>query len=117
MRVRSGIPPVRLMTRFSRWDDRGPRSLGSSLDALSNNLGLGASKSLGLLFAHWEEIVGSAMAHHVQPIRIDDRALVVSVDHPAWATQVHHLGDDLLDRVTEVTGATRAIRLEVRVKR
>ena len=48
------------------------------------------------------------MAGHVQPIRLDSEALVVSVDHPAWATQVRRLGDELLDRVAEETGARPA---------
>jgi predicted nucleic acid-binding Zn ribbon protein len=72
---------------------------------------------VGLLFARWTDIVGAAMADHVQPIRLDDETLVVSVDHPAWATQVRRMGDELLDRVVEVTGAARPARLEVRVRR
>ncbi len=49
----------------------GPRPLGGSLDAVSKQLGIGDSRSLGRLFAHWGEIVGPAMSGHVQPIRID----------------------------------------------
>ena len=97
--------------------EEGPRSLEASLDAVTRRLGLKDSKGLGRLFARWPEIVGAAMADHVQPIRLDNEALVVSVDHPAWATQVRHLGDDLLDRVAEETGAARPNRLEVRVRR
>ena len=41
----------------------------------------------------------------------------MSVDHPAWATQVRRLGDDSLDRVADETGAARPARLEVRVRR
>jgi predicted nucleic acid-binding Zn ribbon protein len=75
------------------------------------------SMGTGRLFARWNEIVGPAMAPHVQPIRVDRDALVVTVDHPAWATQVRHLGDDLLDRVSEESGVTRPLRLEVRIRR
>ena len=56
-----------------------------------------------------------AMAAHVRPVRLDADALVVSVDHPAWATQMRHLGDDLLDRVAEATGLARPARLDIRV--
>ncbi len=97
--------------------DRGPRPLESSLDAVSRSLGMSDSMGLGRLFARWNEIVGPAMAPHVQPIRVDRDALVVSVDHPAWATQVRHLGDDLLDRVSEEAGVPRPLRLEVRIRR
>ncbi|HWD52578.1 MAG TPA: DUF721 domain-containing protein [Acidimicrobiales bacterium] len=98
-------------------DDKGPRSIDTSLDALSTHLGLGGSLGLGRLFARWEQIVGPAMARHVQPVRLDAQALVVNVDHPAWATEVRHFGDDLLDKVAEATGTPRAEQLEVRVRR
>jgi len=75
------------------------------------------SRGLGRLFAHWSEIVGPGMAEHVRPIRLDSEALVVTVDHPAWATQVRRMGDLLLDRVAEETGAARPGRVEVRVHR
>lgn len=102
------------MTR--RRDDKGPRALESSLEAVSSQLGLGRSVGIGRLFAGWTEIVGPAMANHVQPIRIDEDALVVTVDHPAWATQIRHLGNDLLDRVAAVTDTPRPNRLEVRIR-
>jgi predicted nucleic acid-binding Zn ribbon protein len=105
------------MVRRADGREGGPRSLETSLDAVTRHLGLEDSKGIGQLFARWPEIVGPAMAGHVQPIRLDGEALVVSVDHPAWATQVRRLGDDLLDRVVEVTGASRPGRLEVRVRR
>jgi predicted nucleic acid-binding Zn ribbon protein len=105
------------MVRRPDGREGGPRSLGPSLDAVTRHLGLEDSKGIGQLFARWPEIVGPAMAGHVQPIRLNSEALVVSVDHPAWATQVRRLGDDLLDRVVEETGASRPGRLEVRVRR
>ena len=95
----------------------GPRPVEASLDAVSKKLGMEDSRGLGRLFAHWPEIVGAAMAEHVQPIRLDRESLVVSVDHPAWATQVRHLGEDLLDRIVERTGVARPLRVEVRVRR
>jgi predicted nucleic acid-binding Zn ribbon protein len=97
--------------------DVGPRPIDASLDAVSKKLGMENSRGLGRLFAHWPEIVGPGMADHVKPIRLDQEALVVSVDHPAWATQVRRLGDDLLDRIAERTGLTRPHRVEVRVRR
>jgi predicted nucleic acid-binding Zn ribbon protein len=95
----------------------GPRSLEASLDAVSRKLGMRDSRGLGRLFAHWSEIVGPGMAEHVRPVRLDQESLVVTVDHPAWATQVRRMGDQLLDRVAEETGAQRPARVEVRVQR
>ena len=75
------------------------------------------SRGLGRLFAHWPEIVGPGMADHVRPIRLDRDSLVVTVDHPAWATQVRQMSDLLLDRVADETGSARPSRVEVRVQR
>jgi predicted nucleic acid-binding Zn ribbon protein len=98
-------------------EDTGPQPLNSSLDAVSRRLGMKDSKGLGRLFSHWEELVGPGIAAHVKPVRLDAEALVVAVDHPAWATQVRHLGDDLLDRVAAEVGVTRPNRVEIRVRR
>ena len=94
-----------------------PRPLDGSLDALSRRLGLEGAGGLGRLFSGWSEIVGPAMAEHVKPVRIDASALVVTVDHPAWATQVRRFGDTLLDRAADHAGVQRPERLEVRVQR
>jgi len=94
----------------------GPRPLEGSLDALSARFGMEGARTLGRLFSGWTEIVGPAMAEHVRPIRIDTDALVVTVDHPAWATQVRLLGNTLLDTVSERVGVERPDRLEVRVR-
>ncbi len=95
----------------------GPRPLDASLDAVSRKLGMRDSRGLGRLFAHWPEIVGPGMADHVRPIRLDRDSLVVTVDHPAWATQVRQMSDLLLDRVADETGSARPSRVEVRVQR
>ena len=101
---------------FHRRDSE-PRPLDGSLEALSRRLGLEGAAGVGRLFAGWPEIVGEAMAEHVQPVRIDASALVVTVDHPAWATQVRRLGDTVLDRAADYAGVPRPARLEVRVQR
>ncbi len=95
----------------------GPQPLGGSLEALTSRLGIEGPGALGRLFSEWAEIVGPAMAEHVRPQRLDAEALVVVVDHPAWATQVRRLADTLLDRVTAHTGVERPGRLDVRVHR
>jgi predicted nucleic acid-binding Zn ribbon protein len=95
----------------------GPRRIDASLGAVARRLGLDDADGLGRLFGNWTEIVGPAVAGHVQPIRIDSDSLVVEVDHPAWGTQVKALGDELLDRVAERTGLARPRQIEVRIRR
>jgi len=94
-----------------------PRGLDGSLEALSRKFGIQGAQGLGRLFSGWKEIVGESMAEHVKPVKMDREALVVTVDHPAWATQVRRLGDTLLDRAAAYAEVERPERLDVRVQR
>ena len=76
--------------------------------------GAGAAQAIGGVFGRWNEIVGEAVAAHVQPIRLDGRRLVVEVSDPAWATQMRLLADRVCQRVHDVTG-TEVETVEVRV--
>jgi predicted nucleic acid-binding Zn ribbon protein len=91
--------------------------MNQSLASVSRRLGLEQATGLGDLFTRWPEIVGEQMARHVQPVRMDHKVLVVAVDHPAWATQVRSMANELLDRVSQETGMVRPERLEVRNRR
>ena len=105
-----------------RRDGRGRSSegvvrIGDALGAVASNLGAGRADVVGSVFGRWDEIVGPAVAAHVRPVRVDGVTLVVSADHPAWATQLRHLAPDILARLREVCGAQNALeRLDVRVR-
>lgn len=95
----------------------GPSPITDSLNVVSRKMGMSEAAGLGRLFTHWSEIVGEGMASHVQPVRLDADALVVRVDHPAWATQVRSMAEELLDRVTQHVGGVRPGRIDVRIQR
>lgn len=77
----------------------------------------GGSATLEVIFARWEEVVGTAVAAHCRPVRLRDGVLVVSVDHPTWATQLRFLTPQLTEKVHELTGADTVSTLEIRVAR
>ncbi|MFM7687381.1 MAG: DciA family protein [Actinomycetota bacterium] len=105
---------------------RDPVPLSETLAGLVRSLGpveRGAKRSsgassaaMGGVFGRWEEVVGAAVAAHVQPVKLDGEVLVVEVDDPAWATQIRFLEATLRERLREVAGAS-VERLEVRVAR
>jgi predicted nucleic acid-binding Zn ribbon protein len=91
--------------------------VSEALGQVSERLGGPRPDVLTAVFGRWESIVGDAMAAHVRPLRLQQEALVVSCDHPAWATQVRHLAPDILARVQDACGAGPAPeRIEVRVR-
>ncbi len=84
---------------------------------LSQRMGVAGPDVLSTVFGHWAELVGPSMAAHVRPLRLQQKTLVVSADHPAWATQVRHLATEILARMADACGPEHAPeRLEVRVR-
>lgn len=95
-----------------------PVAVSESLGLVAERLGLGRPDVVGVVFAHWEEVVGAAMAAHVRPVRIESGTLLVVADHPAWATQTRQLGPDIVARIAErCGGGDGPSRVEVRVRR
>ena len=103
------------MSRRRRGGDS-PRRVSESLDTIVRAISPQSAGEFGVIFGHWEEIVGARLAAHVQPVRATPTALVVAVDHPAWATQVRALGTTLLAEVAKAAGRAPE-RLEVVVRR
>ncbi|HWC37856.1 MAG TPA: DUF721 domain-containing protein [Acidimicrobiales bacterium] len=97
--------------------DDDPRRLASSLDDVARTIGAPPAEALSVVFARWEEVVGPSVAAHSRPVSLLRSTLVVSVDHPAWATQLRYLGATILARITETVGHEVATRVEVRVGR
>lgn len=87
-----------------------PKPLAASMDSLVRSLQGGTRRAgaaaVGGVFGRWREVVGEAMAAHVQPVKLEGQRLVVEVSEPAWATQVRLLGDQIRDRLHEVVGVT-----------
>ncbi|HWL41944.1 MAG TPA: DUF721 domain-containing protein [Ilumatobacter sp.] len=93
-----------------------PIPLSSSLDAVVKSLRGPSRAAVGGVFGRWAESVGDQIAAHVQPVRLDDGALLVEVDDPAWATQVKFLSATIIERLGTVAGVT-VTRIDVRVER
>lgn len=95
----------------------GPVPLSEALAALSERMGSAAPDVLSVVFGRWEQLVGSAMAAHVRPLKLREGTLLVAADHPAWATQVRHLATEIMAKIAEACApAEPPERLEVRVR-
>ncbi len=96
-------------------DGPGPQPISTSLDAVMRGLGAPEASGVHLVFDRWSEVVGEALAARTQPLRMDGKRLVLSVDEPAIATHVRFLQAELLARLEELLGPGRVTALDLRV--
>ena len=90
-------------------------AIGTAVDQLLRQRGMEDALVLGRVAGCWEEIVGPEVARQVHPRLVRDGELVVSVDHPAWATELEMAGPAVLGRLLEQLGDVAPRRLSVRV--
>ena len=93
-----------------------PLSLQSQLTRLLTSLGSDDAASVKGVFGAWSNLVGEAVAAHVQPVKLVDSRLIVEVDDPHWATEMKFLEASLCEKISQLT-TTPVTSLEVRVKR
>ena len=89
--------------------------IGAAVDRLLRQRGLEDALVLGRVTSCWEEVVGPEVARQVRPHLVRDGELVVSVDHPAWATELELAGSAVLARLSAELGDMAPKRLSVRV--
>jgi len=89
--------------------------IGSALDELLCQRGMEDALVLGRVVSCWEDVVGPEVARQVRPQLVRDGELLVSVDHPAWATELELAGAAVLGRLAEQLGKAAPERLTVRV--
>ena len=93
-----------------------PLSLQSQLTRVLASLGSDDAASVKGVFGAWGDLVGEAVAAHVQPVKLVDSTLIVEVDDPHWATEMRFLEASLCEKISHLT-TTPVTSLEVRVKR
>lgn len=63
------------------------------------SLGQGKAYQTQLLIYYWEEIVGSSIASHVRPVRMDFRTLFLVADAPVWANELRYMERELTNKI------------------
>jgi predicted nucleic acid-binding Zn ribbon protein len=97
--------------------DSGPQQVGEAIAKVLSRIGAAPSpQTMELVFTRWDDLVGSDLAAHSQPMRLQNSTLVVGADHPAWATRVRMDAERILARMRQL-GDTTIERIEVVVQR
>jgi predicted nucleic acid-binding Zn ribbon protein len=91
--------------------------VGDAIAKVLSRLGAAPSlQTMELVFTRWEEVAGEDLAAHLRPMRLQNAALIVGADHPAWATRGRMESGRILDRIRQL-GDTTIERIEVVVQR
>ena len=97
--------------------DTGPQHVGEAMARVLGRMGASLSPStMELIFSRWEEVVGTELAAHVQPVRLQGSVLLVGVQHPAWGTRARMESGQILARARQL-GDTTIERIDVVVQR
>ena len=89
--------------------------IGSAVSQLLRQRGLEEALVLGRVTDCWENVVGPEVARQVRPQVVRGGELVVTVNHPAWATELELAGSAVIGRLAAEIGEGAPERLRVRV--
>ena len=85
-------------------DPRDPATLGAVVgDLVRDRQWEKTLRSAGIL-TRWEHIVGTDMAAHCRPVRLEAGRLTCVAESTAWATQIRLLTHSLLERIAAELG-------------
>ncbi len=98
-------PDSRRRGRAGRKPSRRFQRLGSVLPRVVKGLKLQDAVVEQQVVAAWPECVGARVAEHAQALYVERKSLVISVDSPAWMTELAFLRPQILARLEERLGA------------
>ena len=71
---------------------------------------------MATLLDRWPEVVGEGLASRIKAVAVRGSELLVSVDDPAWASQVAWLEAQLLERIEALVGPGKITSVQARVQ-
>ncbi len=96
--------------------DAGPRPVAASLDHVTRALGMPSAAVLEAVFSQWPDLVGPTAAANARPSSLRGGVLVVTVDDPAWGSELRYRAQDILASIAGSVGRGSPTRMEVRVR-
>ncbi|GAB1688378.1 DUF721 domain-containing protein [Krasilnikovia sp. M28-CT-15] len=94
-------------------DPRDPQLFGAVLERLMKQRGWQKPAAEAKVFGDWEKVVGSDIAAHSRPVKLDAGVLTVEAESTAWATQLRLLAGNLLKRIAAEVGNNVVTRLNI----
>jgi predicted nucleic acid-binding Zn ribbon protein len=95
---------------------QGGNSLGESITEYLYGQGLEELQILAKIRVLWADVVGEQVAQHAQPESLRDGELWVTVDQPAWATELRFVANDIISKLDEQLASVSVSALKVHVR-
>ena len=73
--------------------------LNKVLETVLGEQDLSAGIEAYKVFSHWNEIVGTKVAAHAQPVRLTRNVLYIEVNDHLWLTQLKYMKGDILKKL------------------
>jgi predicted nucleic acid-binding Zn ribbon protein len=94
-------------------DPRDPQLFGVMLERIMKQRGWQKPAAEAKVFGAWEKVVGSDIAEHSRPVKLDAGVLTVEAESTAWATQLRMLAGNLLKRIAAEVGHNVVTKLNI----
>lgn len=106
-------PPEEQTWSGPRPDGRDPAILADTVGDLVKEREWDTTLRAAGILARWEQLVGTELAGHCRPVRLEAGELVCVAESTAWATQIRLLSARLLERLAADLGPDVVKRLRV----
>ena len=63
----------------------------------------------------WQQVVGTDIANHSHPVRVEERSLLVHADSSLWGNQIRHRYPEFVKRLQQFPELRQIVELRVRV--
>lgn len=94
-------------------DPRDPQLFGAVLERIMKQRGWQKPAAEATVFGAWEKVVGSDIAKHSNPVKLEGGVLTVEAESTAWATQLRLLAASLLRNIAKEVGHNVVTRLNI----
>jgi len=94
-------------------DDRDPQPFGRLVSRIAADRGWAGQLAGGQVFGRWAELVGTDIAEHVRPVRLENGELTVAAESTAWATQLRLLQRQLVAKIASGVGDGVVTRIRI----
>jgi predicted nucleic acid-binding Zn ribbon protein len=94
-------------------DPRDPQPFGTILARLVKARGWQRPAAEATVFGDWAKVVGTDIAEHSRPVKLENGELTIEAESTAWATQLRLLAGKLLARIAGQVGNNVVTKLHI----